>query len=134
MKKLNHFLLACFLLTLSNCVPLILVAAGAGAGAGVIGSKFYGGQVVAVYQASFIDTWDAVERTFATIPTQSLNKKHDETAGKFEGILADARPVTVTLYYKNAQETEVRIRVTAFGDEKASLEIHEKIRKELFGG
>ena len=90
--------------------------------------------MVAIYQASFIDTWDAVERAFSTIPTQSLNKKHDETAGKFEGTLADARSVVVTLFYKNSQETEVRIRVTAFGDEKASLEIHEKIRKELFGG
>lgn len=130
MKKLSRFLPVCFLLMLSSCVPLILAAAGAG----VIGYKYYEGQVVAVYQAPFIDTWDATERVLISMQTQSLTQKHDETAGKFEGTLADARLVTVTLFYKNSQETEVRIRVTAFGDEKASREIHEKIRKELFGG
>ncbi|RPI74999.1 MAG: DUF3568 family protein [Desulfobacteraceae bacterium] len=132
MKRLSYFLSVCFLLMLPNCVPLFLAAAGAGAG--VIGYKYHEGQIVTVYQASLIDTWDAVERAFVNIPTQSLNKKHDETAGKFEGTLADARPITVTLHYQNSQETEVRIRVTAFGDEKTSREIHEKIRKELFGG
>lgn len=131
MKKLGYFLSICFLLMLPNCVPLFLAAAGAGAG--VIGYKYYDGQIVAIYQASLIDTWDAVEKAFVNIPTQSLSKKHDETAGKFEGALADTRPITVTLYYRNSQETEVRIRVSAFGDEKTSREIHEKIREELFG-
>jgi hypothetical protein len=132
MKKLSLFSLIWLFLVLVGCAPFVFLAAGAGAG--VVGVKFLEGQVVAVYQASFIDTWDATERVLLAMQIQSLTKKHDQTSGKFEGTLADTRSVAIYLSYKNSQETEVRIRVTTFGDEKTSLDIHEKIRKELFGG
>ena len=47
----------CAFVILSGCAPLIFL--GAGTAAGVAGYKYYDGALNVVYQASYMDTWDA---------------------------------------------------------------------------
>jgi uncharacterized lipoprotein len=120
-------LLFCFGLT--SCVPLAFTV---GAAAGIVSYKFYEGALEVVYQAPYMETWDATLRALEGMNIQVKTKEHDLTAGNIEAKRADKTQVRISVKYKSAKETEMVIRVGIMGDEEASNAIKEEIRKELF--
>lgn len=119
--------ISCFLLI--GCAPLVFF--GAGTAAGVAGYKYYEGALTVIYQAPFMQTWDASLQALNQMNLSVLNSPHDTTSGKITARQADDKPVTVSLKYKSAQETEVIIRVGHLGDKNRSMAIKEEIRKIL---
>jgi len=104
----------------------------AGTAAGVGGYKFYKGSLTVIYQAPYMDTWDATLRALDKMNLQIESKKHDLTKGKIKARTADNKQVHISLKYKSSEQTEVVIRVGIFGDKAASMVIKDEIRKELF--
>ena len=121
--------ISCFLLT--GCAPLVFF--GAGTAAGVAGYKYFEGALTVVYEAPFIDTWDASLKALNRMNFRGLKSSHDTTSGKISAKQADGAPVTLSLKYRSARETEVIIRVGTLGDRTRSMAIKEEIRKILAG-
>jgi len=123
-------------LILLLCFPLTGCLAGAGflagAAAGVGGYKYYEGKLTVIYQAPFMETWDATLKAFDRMNLKVESSEHNLTSGKIKGKQADNTPVTVSLEYKSAQETEAGIRIGILGDKNASMAVKEEIRKQLF--
>lgn len=117
-------------LCLTSCAPLVLF--GVGTAAGISGHKYYKGALTVIYQAPYMETWDATLKALEGMNIRIQSKKHDLTAGKIKAKRADKKPVTVSMEYKSAQETEVVIRVGFLGDRNVSMAVKEQIRKELF--
>ena len=119
--------LLCF--SLSGCGALILF--GAGTAAGVTGYKYYEGTLTVVFQAPYMETWDATLAALEDLKLKVESSDHDLTSGKITARRSDGKAVTVSLEYKSARETEAVIRVGIFGDEAASIAIKEKIREKI---
>ena len=130
MSKGKYLLPGLLWLSLAGCAPLIFF--GVGTVAGVGGYKWSKGGLTVIFQAPYMEVWDATLNALRTMNIQIKNKKHDLTAGKIEANRADGKSVTVSLEYKSTKETEVTIRVGFLGDRSASEAIKEEIRKELF--
>lgn len=121
-------LLLCF--SLVGCAPLIFF--GVGTAAGVGGYKYYHGDLIVLYQAQYIETWDATLKALEGMDIQIRSQKHDLTAGRIGAKRMDKKDIIIKVKYKSSKETEVKIRVGLFGDQDASMAIKERIRKELF--
>ena len=116
---------------LLGCAPAVFLA---GTATGIGAYKWYQGALLVVYDAPYMQTWDATLKAVEDMELEIRSKKHDLTTGKINARRADEKPVTVSVEYKNAMETEVKIRVGIFGDKDASLVIKERIREALFKG
>jgi len=130
MIKCRYLLLVLLCLCLVSCAPLLFF--GAGTAVGVGGYKWYKGAMTVIYQAPYMETWDATLRAATAMNLEIKSQKHDLTSGKIEAKRADKKVVIISLKYVSAKETEVAIRVGMFGDRGASEAIKEAIRKELF--
>jgi hypothetical protein len=105
---------------------------GAGAAVGIVAYKYYGGQLTVIYEAPFMETWDATLTALKGMKHEILSADHDHTSGKIVAYGADERSVTISLAYISAEETEVVIRVGYLGDKQVSMSIKERIREVLF--
>jgi hypothetical protein len=121
----------CAFVMLSGCAPLIFF--GAGTAAGVAGYKFYDGALNVIYQASYMDTWDAALKALSRMNLKVEKSDHDLKKGEIVAKRPDGTRVTLSIEYKSPNETEAVIRVGFFGDEPASVAIKEKIREILQG-
>jgi hypothetical protein len=121
----------CAFVMLSGCAPLIFF--GAGTAAGVAGYKFYDGALNVIYQASYMDTWDAALKALSRMNLKVEKSDHDLKKGEIVARRPDGTRVTLSIEYKSPNETEAVIRVGFFGDEAASVAIKEKIREILQG-
>jgi hypothetical protein len=121
----------CAFVMLSGCAPLIFF--GAGTAAGVAGYKFYDGALNVIYQASYMDTWDAALKALSRMNLKVEKSDHDLKKGEIVARRPDGTRVTLSIEYKSPNETEAVIRVGFFGDEPASVAIKEKIREILQG-
>ena len=128
--KYGLFILIC--LGFLGCAPLLFF--GAGTAAGIAGYKYYQGKLTVVYQAPFIETWDASLKALENLKCELLSEKHHLTSGKVDAKCTDGRPVTVSFEYKSARETKVDIRVGLLGNKAASMAIKDEIKKVLFRG
>ena len=117
MIKAKHVISLIFCFSLAGCAPAIFLG---GAAAGVAGYKFYEGSLEVIYQAPYMDTWDAALRVLERTNIEVTDKKHDYTSGKIEAMGVDEKEIRISVKYKSAEETEVKIRVGVFGDESAS--------------
>ena len=126
-KLLAPVLLGLFLI---GCAPLIFF--GAGTAVGIVGSMYYRGALTVIYQAPYMETWDATLKAIDNMKFFMESKDHDSTKGKITARRPDDKPVTISLKYKTSQETEVMIRVGLLGDKGSSKVIKEEIRKVLF--
>lgn len=131
MRKRKYLipLIICFCLT--GCTGAAVLG---GAAAGIVGYKFYEGALEVIYQAPYMETWDASLKALERMNLEVRRKEHDLTAGKIEARRADKKNVLINVKYRSSKETEVVIRVGVLGDENAADAIHEEIRKELFEG
>ena len=129
-RKRMMTLFACCMLLAGCAAPLVFF--GAGTAAGVAGYKYYDGVLNVTYKASYIDTWHAAERTAKALQFAITSAEHDLTEGKIVARRAEGDRVTISLKYKSADETAVRIRVGTLGDKNASGTIAEQLRRELF--
>ena len=131
MIKEKYLLSALLWLSLAGCAPVVFLAGGV---AGVGAYKYYQGALLVTYEAPYIETWDATLRALEKMKVKIKSQKHDLTSGRIEAELADENIVTVSLEYKTAKETDVKIRVGVFGDKQASMAIKDRIGDELFEG
>jgi hypothetical protein len=131
MERLKVWVLVGWCVLLSGCAAAVF---GVGAAAGVAGYKFYEGSLHVVYEAPFIDTWNATLKALEEMQLVMESKKHDLTSAVIVCRRADGKQVNVSLKYQSAKKTEAVIRVGVFGDEAASVAIKDRIRKVLFGG
>jgi hypothetical protein len=129
MMKEKFFLPLILFSCLAGCLPAAFIA---GSAAGIGGYKFYHGKLTVLYEAPYMETWDAALKALEAMSIQIRSQKHDLTAGQIEAKRSDRKNVYVDVKYKSAKETEVGIRVGFFGDESASMAIKEEIRKILF--
>ena len=127
MRKTTFLLPVIFFLFMAGCSALVLV--GAGTAAGIAGYKWYEGALTVIYEAPYIEAWEAALKAFEKMELEIKSQKHDLTKGTIKAEMKDKRSVTVSLAYKSAQQTEVEIRVGFFGDKAASDVIQEGIRK-----
>ena len=119
------------LLCVLSCQPLGFIAAGGVAGAG--GYKYYKGGLAVLYQAPYIQVWDATLPALKKMKFEIESAKHDLTYGKISARGADNTLVTVTLKYESTYTTKAIIRVGFLGDSDKgiSLAIKEQIQKTL---
>ena len=125
--KCSILVISCFVVM--GCAPLVFF--GAGTAAGVVGYKFYQGSLTVIFQAPFMDTWDATLKAVEQMNMKVEHSFHDVSTGKITAKQADNKSVKISLKYKSAQETEVVIRVGHLGDRNRSIFIKEEIRKAL---
>ncbi len=130
MLKGKFFLSLLFCFNLVGCAPLIFF--GVGTAAGIGGYKYFQGALTVIYQAPYMETWDATLKALKGMDLLVMGKKHDQTAGKIIAKRKDKKDVYIDVKYKTSKETEVRIRVGALGDQDASMAIKDGIRKELY--
>lgn len=130
MKK-NWAALGLLLLCTAGCAPIVLL--GAGGAAGAAGYKFSQGALLVIYEAPYMETWDATLLALGGMNLKVKKQQHDITRGKIEAQRSDETSVVISMKYRSPEETEVSIRVGVFGDKDTSMLIKEEIRKTLFG-
>jgi hypothetical protein len=131
MKKGTYLIWAWLMFFFAGCAAPI-VFFGAGTAVGVAGYKYYRGSLTVVYEAAYMETWDAALKAVENMNLPVQEKKHDLTTGKIVAKRTDKKEVHITVKYVSSQETEVVIRVGFFGDQEASMAVKEEIRKVLF--
>ncbi|MBN1850375.1 MAG: DUF3568 family protein [Deltaproteobacteria bacterium] len=129
MLKMRYISLIAVVLFLTSCVPVVFFA---GTVAGIGSYKYYQGVLTVVYEAPYIDTWEATLKAVDNLKMQIKKKEHDLTSAKIVAKQADNKTVTISLKYKSSEETEVNIRVGLLGNKGPSDIIKEEIRKILF--
>ena len=129
MKKGRYLAPVLFILCLMGCAPVAFLA---GSVAGVGGYKYYKGALTVVYQASYVETWDASLKALEAMEFKIEKKENNLTSGTIEALRADKKTVTVSLKYRSSTETEAKIRVGLLGDQNASDVVKDRIAKELF--
>ncbi len=129
MIKAKLALLGLLCVFMTSCVYLGFFAAGTAAGIG--GYKYRNGVLTVVYEAPYMDTWEASLKALNEMGLRVIKSAHDLTTGVIEAKRVDNKSVTIKVEYKSARETKVGIRVGIFGDEEASNVIKEKIRRVL---
>ena len=129
MKRIIFIIPIIICLFVSSCAPMIFIA---GAAAGVGGYKYYNGALTVIYQAPYEKTFDASVKAMEELGFTITSKEKVLTNSKITAVLADNTPVSVSLTYKTADQTQVAIRVGTFGDEHASNVIKDKIGEIVF--
>ncbi len=88
---------------LSGCAPLIFL--GAGTAAGVAGFKYYDGALNVIYQAPYMDTWDASLSALSRMNLKVEKSDHDLKKGQIVAKRPDGTRVTLSVEYKSSNET-----------------------------
>ena len=128
-KSLLTVILVAALFCLSGCGLLLF---GTGATAGILGYKYYDGELQVTYKASFDRTIDAVSTTFSKQNIKTTLKKREVAKGKINGERADKESISVTIQYVSIEETKVKIRIGLLGDSKESEIFEQHLSNELF--
>ncbi len=136
MKKFKHkgiiFSFFFFFGLFTGCSPLAFFAAGGAAGAG--GYKYYKGSLTVFYRFPYVKVWDASISALRVMELQIKGQEHDISSGKIMAVRADGIEVFVYVKYKSPKSTEVIIRVGAWGEKGASMEIADRIEGALKRG
>lgn len=130
MLKKRYIFVVLSMFYFAGCAPLVFFA---GTVTGIGSYRYYHGVLTVVYEAPYIETWEATLQSLDEMGIKIEKKKHDLTSAKIVAKQADNKTVTISIEYKSSQETELTIRVGFFGDKEASDRIKEKIRAALFG-
>jgi len=115
---------------LTGCGAMVLL--GIGAATGVAGYKYYKGALNVIFQAPYMETWNASLEALKQMDIKVKRADHTLAKGEIQAKNTDQKPVTISVKYKTEKETEVVIRVGPLGDKDASMAIKERIRKILF--
>ena len=118
----------CFLL--AGCAALVVF--GAGTATGVAGYKYYKGTLNVIFQAPYMETWNASLEALKQMDIKVERSDHSLVKGKIQAKNTDQESVTISVKYKSEKETEIVIRVGFWGDKDVSMAIKERIRKVLF--
>jgi hypothetical protein len=130
MVKLRGLALFVLFFLTTGCAGMIFF--GASAATGVVGYKYYKGALTVVFEAPFMKTYDAI---LTTLKNQDINVEstdRDLTSAKIMARRSDGKPVTISLTYRSANETEVVIRVGHLGNKDESVVLKDEIAKVLF--
>ena len=115
---------------LPGCAPMVRLEGGSGAG--IAGYNYYMGEMTVIFEANFMDTWDATVTALNDMQIYMDRKEHGLTKGKILAKRADNKPIRITIEYKSSEETEVGIRIGRLGDKDTSVAITQKTREVLF--
>lgn len=130
MIRVKCLMLVILYLLLTGCGAAVLF--GAGAASGVVGYKYYKGTLNVIFQAPYMETWNASLEAMKQMDIKVERSDHSLVKGKIHAKNTDQESVTISIKYKSEKETEVVIRVGFLGDKDASMAIKEMIRKVLF--
>ena len=130
MIRVKCLMLVVLYFLLTGCGAAVLF--GAGAASGVVGYKYYKGALNVIFQAPYMETWDASLEALKQMDIKVERADHSLAKGKIQAKNTDKKPVTISVKYKSEKETEVVIRVGPLGDKDASVAIKERIKKVLF--
>ena len=129
MKNLRNVIFSLTtLFLLAGCQPLIFFSAGGAAG--VMGYKYYKGELIVVFQAPYMEVWDASLMALKKMKFDIQSSESDLASGKIVAKQADNTPVTITLEFESPETTKAIIRV-GLGDKESSIVIKERIKKIL---
>jgi hypothetical protein len=131
MIRLRSLLLVVLFLLSTGCAGVVFF--GAGAATGVVGYKYYKGALTVVFEAPLMKTFDATLTTLKNQDIKVESTDRDLTSAKIVGRRSDKKPVTISLTYRSAKETEVVIRVGHLGNKEESVVLKDEITKVLFG-
>lgn len=109
----------------SGCVLLV----GAAAGAGTV--AYTRGDLKSLESATLDKVYNASIKGLEELEFKVTLKEKDALGAKIIARGANDRKVQVNLKRKSEAATELSIRVNTFGDEAASVMIHERIVKKL---
>ena len=134
-RSFMHITLTCLILfvlsiVLPGCAPMVRLEGGPGVG--IAGYKYYMGEMTVIFEANFMDTWDATVTALNDMQIYVDRKEHGLTKGKILAKRADNKPIRITIEYKSSEETELRIKIGKLGDKDTSAAITEKTREVLF--
>ena len=129
MKELRNVVFSLVtLLLLAGCQPLIFFSAGGAAG--VMGYKYYKGGLIVVYQAPYMEVWDASLVALKKMKFDVESSENDIASGTITAKRTDNTPVTITLEFESPETTKTIIRV-GLGDKESSIVIKERIQEIL---
>ena len=131
MIRVKCLVLVVLLFLLTGCAGVVFF--GAGAATGVVGYKYYKGALTVVFEAPLMKTFDA---TLTTLEDQGIKVERsdrDLTSANIVAKRSDNKPVTISINYRSANETEALISVGHLGNKDASVALKDAIAKVLFG-
>ena len=131
MIRVKCLVLVVLLFLLNGCAGVVFFSAGAATG--VVGYKYYKGALTVVFEAPLMKTFDA---TLTTLENQGIKVERsdrDLTSANIVAKRSDNKPVTISLNYRSANETEAVIRIGHLGNKDASVALKDAIAKVLFG-
>ena len=131
MIRVKCLVLVVLLFLLTGCAGVVFFSAGAATG--VVGYKYYKGALTVVFEAPLMKTFDA---TLTTLENQGIKVERsdrDLTSANIVAKRSDNKPVTISLNYRSANETEAVIRIGHLGNKDASVALKDAIAKVLFG-
>ena len=130
MRVRSLVLVFLFLLS-TGCASVIFF--GAGAATGVVGYKYYKGALTVIFEAPLMETFEACVTTLKNQDIKVERTDRDVTSAKIEARRSDNKPVSISLTYRSAKETEAVLRVGHLGSKTESIALKDEIAKVLFG-
>lgn len=127
-QSFSLLVLCCF----ATACAAPLIAFGLGAAGGIAGYKYHEGQTVVVYEAPFVNTWDATLAALEEMQMQVESSSHTMSTGQIKAKRPDREPVYISVKYQSANRTEVKIGVGSLGNRQGSDAIAKQIREVLF--
>ncbi|MCW5556927.1 MAG: DUF3568 family protein [Verrucomicrobiae bacterium] len=95
------------------------------------GMKYSGGNLSAVEDVPMDQLWRASRAALDALDIVELDVLHGNTAAYLEGRTTDLKKVSVKMRPLAPSKTELKIRVSTFGDSNLSQQIYEKIQTAL---
>ena len=99
MMKMKYVIPVLFCFLLAGCIPAFFLG---GAAAGIAGYKFYEGSLHVIYEAPYMETWDATLRALEGMNLQVRSKKLEERSKRMIMILTGVDYKDAEFYLKKA--------------------------------
>lgn len=111
---------------------LFLVGAGAAAGAGAV--AYVEGELRSTEPVLIDEAYEASQQALRDLELPINESKVDALSGEVTSRTVDDKPIRITLKRTENNNTQIGIRVGAFGEEVKSRQILEAIRRNLKKG
>jgi ABC-type sugar transport system substrate-binding protein len=122
------FLLGLFIMMTTGCAGLVLGGAAAGSASGTY--FWINGEMKTDYYTSFDKVWAAAEKTVADMKGVDVEPNKEIAQGTILTLINDKK-VTISIQYKDKNQTSVSIRVGMVGDTLSSRRLHDKLAENL---
>ena len=128
-RLLCLWLLLLSLVMFTGCPAAVLVGGGAAAGGGAV--AYIKGELQSTAQVSLDRAWEATQLAMDGLEFVVTGKEKDAFDAELTASGAGDKKIKVALKRISDTNTEIKIRVGAFGDKSLSQQILETIKKRL---